>query len=106
MKKLLIISTFILSLILFVNFGVKKINNEKNEKYIETIFLDDEGLKRQYGTIKKYKIIKIGRSFGSNNELGYDYYRLYLYGGKSEGLIRLNIYKDKDGNIVKYHINE
>lgn len=98
----------LLSLILLIGFFIDKtINTPENKKYIEKIIIYDKNIRQKYGVIKKYSIKKVGRSsVGANADSydHYDYYYIYIKADKRNDLIRINLYKNKQGKIIRYYI--
>ena len=106
MKKLLAVLIFISFVIIVSTCGTKMIHDEKNQGYVEKILKDDISVRSKYGNISNYKILKVGRFFGSETNYGYDYYRLRINGSKSSGTTYLKLYKDKSGTLIKHQIKD
>lgn len=105
MKKIVAIIVFIILLSIVTTFVQNKIHGKKNEQYIETVFQKDNQLQRKFGHIQKYKIWKVGRYFGAPEGPDYDFYTIHLTGDKYSGVIILDLYKDKNGEIEKYKLS-
>ncbi|MFK8986543.1 hypothetical protein [Acinetobacter seifertii] len=107
MKKYVIIILAIICIqFLILKFKSSLIDTKQNETYIETIFNEDKGIQRKYGEIRSYKVVKEGKSFGSNNKAAYDHYRILLTGEKDSGTIYIRLFKDKSGKLLKYEYED
>ena len=98
----------LLSLILLVCFLIDKtVNTPENKKYIEKTIIYDKNIRQKYGVVKKYSIKKVGRSSvgaSADSYDHYDYYDIYIKADKRNDLIRINLYKNKQGKIIRYYI--
>ncbi|MDO7439674.1 hypothetical protein Q5X54_05140 [Acinetobacter baumannii] len=104
MKKLIAVIGFVVILGIVTIVGTNVLHNEKNQQYIENIFHKDAEVNNKLGSIKSYKISKVGRFSGSPDESANDYYILNVVGEKKSGVIYLRIYKDKENKIQGYKI--
>jgi hypothetical protein len=104
-KKLnafILFATIIVSLAIC---GESWIHSKENQSYIEKILYEDLKLKNEYGKVESYKIVKVGRYFGSCSDApAYDSYPIKIEGEKKSSNLRFRLYKDKDHQIYKYEI--
>jgi len=82
----------------------KMIYDEPSQKYIEKILIEDNTVKRTYGSVKSFKLYRKGRYGNIQLEDGYDYYFLDIKGSKSSGEVEIRLYKDKFKKIKNYKI--
>ena len=104
-KKLIafiVFATFVVSLAMC---GESWIHSKENQSYIEKILYEDLKLKNEYGKVDSYKIVKVGRYFGSDSDdPAYDYYTLKIKGERKASNLRFRLYKNNDHQIYKYEI--
>lgn len=105
-KRYIALILFIILFILCVGFLRNSINSENNQIYIERLIKKDICLNEKYGYITSYWVKKVGRNFGpiageSSEIKYYDKYDIYVNGEKSNSLITIRLYKNKQSDIVK-----
>lgn len=104
-KKLIAFIFFVTFIVSLAKCGESWIHSKENQSYIEKILYEDLKLKNKYGKIDNYKVVKVGRYFGSgNDDPAYDRYTLKIKGEKKSSNLRLKLYKNKNRQIYKYEI--
>ena len=87
---------FAVSISLISYYGFYAIYDDRNRKYVVDIINKDVEIKEEYGVIESYDVRKAG-------VIGADrYFKIMINGTKKTGMIKLTIYKDKNGNLLKY----